>query len=178
MEYGVVVWGEEKWEEAEKIQREMGRRILGVKTFTNNEAVLGDLGWWRMKARRDLLKLKYWWKLLKMKSDRLPRKVYVWDSSRKVKRSWSASIEVLLQHLGLQEFWVSQEIAMEIKEWELLVRSKIQEREQKLWWQGVQESKKLRTYRLVKKELKLEGYLENKDEKGRREKGRREMARM
>merc|ERR1711954_490534 len=81
-------------------------------------------------------------------------------------------IEVLLQDLGLQEFWVSQEIAMEIKEWELLVRSKIHEREQKLWWQGVQESKKLRTYRLVKNELKLEGYLEKKDEKGRREMAR------
>merc|ERR1712081_11278 len=49
---------------------------------------------------------------------------------------------------------------------------KIHEREQKLWWQGVQESKKLRTYRLVKNELKLEGYLENKDKKGRREMAR------
>ena len=28
LEYGAEVWGGEKWEEAEKLQREMGKRIL------------------------------------------------------------------------------------------------------------------------------------------------------
>ena len=169
LEYGVEVWGDEKWEEAEKIQREMGRRIMGVKSFTNNEVVLGDLGWWRMKARRDLLKLKFWWKLLKMKSDRFTRLVYAWDSTSKLERSWSSRIEALLQGLGLHEYWKSQETGMNIKEWETLVRAKIQEREQKVWWNKVLESRKLRTYRLVKNELKMEEYLGNEDDKGRRE---------
>ena len=45
LEYASEVWGEGPWEEAEKLQREIGRLILGVPTQTPNEMVLGDLGW-------------------------------------------------------------------------------------------------------------------------------------
>merc|ERR1712083_1079272 len=53
-------------EEAEKLQREMGKRILRLKVSTNNEVVLGELGWWKMKARRDMIRLRYWRKLVNM----------------------------------------------------------------------------------------------------------------
>ena len=59
LEYGAEIWGEGPWEEAELIQREMGR-ILRCRKTTTNEAVLGELGWWRMKTRREFIKLKYW----------------------------------------------------------------------------------------------------------------------
>ena len=41
-----------------------------------NAAVRGELGWWRMGARRDYLKLKYWLKILFMSDTRLVKKVY------------------------------------------------------------------------------------------------------
>ena len=50
----------EKWEEAERLARRMGRAILGVRRSTVNEVVMGELGWWTMKARRDFLRLMYW----------------------------------------------------------------------------------------------------------------------
>ena len=58
LEYASEVWGEDPWEEAEKLQREIGRLILGVPTQTPNEMVLGDLGWWELKARRNKARLK------------------------------------------------------------------------------------------------------------------------
>ena len=54
LEYGAEVWGDEQWEEGEKIQREMGRRLLRCHSKTANEVVLGELGWWRLRTRRDL----------------------------------------------------------------------------------------------------------------------------
>ena len=54
LEYASEVWGEGPWEEAEKLQREIGRLILGVP----NDMVLGDLGWWELKARREKARLK------------------------------------------------------------------------------------------------------------------------
>ena len=42
------------------MQREMGRRILRCNGKTTNEAVLGELGWWKLKTRREYCKLKYW----------------------------------------------------------------------------------------------------------------------
>ena len=60
LEYGAEVWCSEDdfvWEEAEKIQRKMARRILHCRKSTTNEAVLGELGWTSLKARRMMLRL-------------------------------------------------------------------------------------------------------------------------
>ena len=99
-EYGAEVWGEERWEEMEKIQREMGKRILGLKASTNNEVVRGEMGWWRMKARKDMLRLRYWRKVINMKQEKLPRKVYEWElRRRKRRRSWTMYTKRLMMEL-------------------------------------------------------------------------------
>ena len=36
--------GVEKWEEAERVSRKMGKAILGVRKSTVNEVVMGELG--------------------------------------------------------------------------------------------------------------------------------------
>src|SRR6185436_9763415 len=76
LEYGAAVWGRGRWEEGEKVQREMGRRILRCHSKTCNEAVQGELGWWRLSTRRDLLRLKYWINLILMDDGRLPKRMY------------------------------------------------------------------------------------------------------
>ena len=73
LEYGCEIWGDEKWDEGERVQREMGRRILRCNGKTTNEAVLGELGWWRLQTRRDYCKLKYWVRILMMSQTRLVR---------------------------------------------------------------------------------------------------------
>ena len=45
LEYGVVVWGDAKWEQAERVQREMAKMILRCSSKMANEVVLGELGW-------------------------------------------------------------------------------------------------------------------------------------
>ena len=57
LEYGAEIWGDEEWDEGEKIQREIGRRILRCHGKTANEAVLGELGWWSLRTRREFMKL-------------------------------------------------------------------------------------------------------------------------
>ena len=59
VEYGAEIWGGGDWEEGEKLQRNMRKRILGLKESTTNEVVRGELGWWLLKARRDMMRLKY-----------------------------------------------------------------------------------------------------------------------
>ena len=60
LEYGAEVWGGDDWEEAEVVQRQMGKRILNVSDYTANEVVMGELGWLSLKARRDMLRLFFW----------------------------------------------------------------------------------------------------------------------
>ena len=51
----------------------MARRILRCNGKTTNEAVLGELGWWKLRTRREFCKLKYWIRVLLMNENRLVR---------------------------------------------------------------------------------------------------------
>ena len=156
------------WEEAEKLQRDMGKRILGLMGSTNNEVIQGELGWWTMKARRDMLRLRYWWKILNMGRERLTRRVYEWDLRCSGEKRWTAQTRKLLIELGLGREWERQEVNGSREEWGVILNQKIQEREQQKWWRSVTLRLKLRTYRKVKKYLRFEEYLKSQDEKGRR----------
>ena len=168
VDYGAEIWGDERWEDLDKLQRDMGKRILGLKGSTNNEVVLGELGWWPMKARRDMLRLRYWRKLIVMDKERLPKRVYEWELKRKTRNCWTAYTKKILLELGLRDSWEKQEAEESKDEWNKLIFDRIQDREQKNWWKRVTERPKLRTYRKVKKKLEFEEYLNSNDEKGRR----------
>ena len=75
LEYACEIWGDGKWKEADELQHDMGKRILGVSKRTIN-AVRGELGWQRLEARRDLARLRFWGKIVLMSEDRLVRRVY------------------------------------------------------------------------------------------------------
>jgi hypothetical protein len=66
LEYGCEVWGDE-FDDFEKVQTEMGRKILRCGPRMNNEVVRGEL-WW--------MRLRYWGKITQMKNERLPKKIY------------------------------------------------------------------------------------------------------
>jgi hypothetical protein len=176
LEYGAEVWGGEEWEEAEVIQREMGRRILRCKSKTSNEAVLGELGWWRMKTRRDFIKLKYWINIVLMEESRLVKQIY--QSSKAAYQSrwvenWSAAIHRLLLKYNLGHLWNDESIITNLEgiEWEDrtirghrkfwvgIIKKKIQEEEEKEWKKAMEDKPKLRTYRTIKNKLELEEYL-------------------
>ena len=72
LEYGTVVWGDE-----------MGKMILRCSSKMTNEVVLGELGWWTLKGRRDFLRLSYWGNIVGgMSPNRLVWHVYHHSRSR------------------------------------------------------------------------------------------------
>ena len=103
LEYGAAVWGECVWEEAERIQREMARMILKCSPKMTNEAVLGELGWWTLKGRRELLRLKYYGKIVRMGEDRLVKQVYV-ESRKRLEEGkqskWCADTKAILHNIA------------------------------------------------------------------------------
>ena len=169
LEYGAEIWGESNWKEAETLQRTMAKRILGMNEKTSNEAVLGDLGWWPLKARRDMIRLRYWQTILSMKEKRLPRLIYDWQKEQKYHNdSLLLCTKKLLVELDLHDYLISQKINMNKAEWNKLIQRKIQEREQREWRQRALSKPKLRTYIKYKKILKEEEYLNSEDAIGRR----------
>ena len=85
LEYGAEVLnahGDSKWDEAEKLARKIGRRVLKCGNRLPNEAIMGELGWMSMRGRRMLLRLSYWGKILQMDDGRWVKKVYEQGKAR------------------------------------------------------------------------------------------------
>lgn len=113
LEYGAEIWGDVEWEEAEKLQREMARRILRCSSSTAKEVVLGELGWMTIKARRMKLMVKYWGKIVRMNEDRLVKRLYREGRISMVKGGWCERVENIMLLLGteLSNRWNTEDLS-------------------------------------------------------------------
>ena len=187
LEYGAEIWGNCTWEEAEKLQRSAARRILGAKQGTSNAFLVGELGWWPLSARRDMLRLRFWWKLVNMPQARGVRQVYDYcrqkfrlsfSAGKKLAKlqkhsmNWCEYTYSLLKELNMEVLWWTEKLEG-FKKWNTLVYSKIQQREEGRWKESMANNVKLEIYRQVKHKLKLELYLlDERSRPGRIEFGR------
>ena len=172
LEYGAEIWGEVKWNEAEQVQREMGKMILRCSSKMANEVVTGELGWWSLKGRRDLLRLKFWGKIVGgMASSRLVKQVYEESRERYDKTGqsrWCKHTHAIMTEIGLEEVWKKGKLTKEeAKEWDGVLREKIHEHEQQQWQARMKQKPKLRTYRILKTKLTFEEYLTTRDKEAR-----------
>lgn len=187
LEYGAEVWETEDdnaWKEAEAVQLEMGRKILrcgGKKTSKVSAAfVNGELGWMPLRARRVMLRLRYWGKLERMPDDRLAKKVYK-ESRRRtddgtMSRSWCSYTRLLLQKVGLGEYWEADGGRRgELKDeagWKRLVGKAVEDWSEREWRARVEDNGILaRTYAglRTRRGREMAGYLQyDKDPIGRK----------
>jgi hypothetical protein len=183
LEYGAEVWGDEVWEEGERVQREMGRRILRCHGKTTNAAVIGEMGWWKLRTRRDFMKLKYWIKILLMDDSRLVKRVY--RASKKAymdqgTRNWCQVIHKLVIKYKLEDLWKDESAVLRPAEledapdrntprirrhWFRWIYKRMHEVEQEEWLKEINSKAKLRTYRTFKTKLELEPYLLSENNK-------------
>ena len=153
LEYGAEIWGDKKWKDGAQIQKKMGKRILQLKKTTADEVVLGELGWWPLKARRDMLRLRYWRKILNMTEERLPKITYEWQRESGNESSWVKYTEKILEELGMQELWEKQKVVESKYEWDKKIEKIIHQREEISWKTRMLNKPKSRTY--IKHKVKL-----------------------
>ena len=172
LDWGAEIWPTDevnKWAEAETMQKDVMRRILQCRSKTTTEAVRGELGWWTMKGRRTMLRLRYWGRLVRMDDDRLVKAVYLRARLRYEvlkEKNWCSYTHTLLKQVGLGSSWTSDD-AEDEDGWNAKVKEKVHEHEQKRWKAGMATKTKLRTYTKVKTKLEQEEYLASEDEWGR-----------
>jgi hypothetical protein len=164
LEFGAEVWPSESnhvWKEAQQLQQKIAKRILQCNSTTTNEAVLGELGWWKLETRRDLIRLKYWNKILNMNNNRMTKKIY--NENRRThelsgEKNWSSYTHTLLSKYNLESYW-KDNLPIQPNEWERIVHKNIHTHEETTWKENMMKKPKLRTYRLIKRTLQRERYL-------------------
>ena len=105
LEYGSEVWGKDKWMVGEKLQLNMGKKILRCTLHTSNEAIYGDLGWWSLEARRNYKKLVYWYHLETLENNRITKRVYLLSKNNNKSTGWAVTIHKILSLYGLQRLY-------------------------------------------------------------------------
>jgi hypothetical protein len=162
MEYGAEV-DSEVWEEAEVMQRMAGRMCLGVGRSVPNAVVMGEMGWWTVRARREFLRVAYWGKVVRERAGSVVRCVYE-EGRRRIergvagKREWCVETRRLLVELGLGELWETEDVGEE-KGWKAMVRGVMQEREEMRWRKSMVGKTTLERYMRVKTTLRKEWFL-------------------
>ena len=170
LEYGAECFGDVVWEKAERVQYEMGRKILQVGRNFPACAARGELGLWKLRARRDLLRLMYWSKMVGMGDERLVKRMYLvskFASSFHGHKNWcSATRKVLLKYgLGRCMRTFDDKVGVD---WRKVVKEKIEEKEQEEWKNETGATSRLGEYVKVKKKLEFEIYLRLENSEARR----------
>ena len=167
LEMGGEFMDDVEWAAAEKLQLQMGKMILGARVC--NDVVRGELGLWRVRARRWRKRLMYWWCMVNGEVAEIVNEVYELERKRDYegKKTWATDTRRILKKVGLEEYWWTEKKVQKSK-WKKLVCEKIQRFEEKEWRERIWNNKKLRWYRRVKSTLKFEDYLQDEWIQGRR----------
>ena len=118
-----------------------------------------------MEERRDMLRMTYWGKILRMGDDRLTLAAYKEQYKRKEENSWSEKIKKTLMKYGLEKTWERQYVE---DNWKETVEKKVREVAERQWMKECKGMSKLRTYIRCKKKLEVSAYLQVEDLEGRR----------
>jgi hypothetical protein len=162
LEYGAELESG-NWDEAERLQRMAGRIALGVGNSVADEVVLGELGWSTVRARFEMKRLKYWWKLVDEGGRGRLGQAYhegrnrVQEGQAK-QEEWCWQTRKVLLELGMGEVWEKEEVG-EKREWGRRVKKAMEVRSLREWRDGLAKKGKLWLYRQVKVEPKKEYYL-------------------
>jgi hypothetical protein len=168
MGYGSEVWevGKGEAEKMEKVQRRVGRQVLGCSQLVADVVVRGELGWVQLKARRDEMKLRFLGRLLRMDEKRAVRKmlaIRLADANQKGGSSaWCVQVAGLVEAYGLVETsrMAGERSAKAAEAWKKAVHGAVWSEEERAWRQGVVARPKLERYARVKQELALERFVD------------------
>ena len=140
------------------------RSFLGVGKYSALPSLEGDMGWIPTKIRHQLDTLKLWFRLCNMPVYRITRKIFLWDYSlSRTKNTWCRDVKSLLNALGMERYHehLGNNILRSSSIKTILTTSKqtLLSTYETDWVKKVKSLPKLRTYRCLKTELKVEDYV-------------------
>ena len=107
--YGSELWGLSKRHTIEKAHLFACKRILNVDSRSPNTLCYGELGRFPVYICAVIRAVKYWLRLCKMSTDRLPKQAYLMMLSGNTlgQRNWVQLIRTTLSRFGFGYVWIN-----------------------------------------------------------------------
>ena len=147
LDYASGVWGYVRGDEIQHIQNRAMRYFLGVHRFCPIAGMQGDMGWVTPRLNRFLPIVRLWNRLLLMNNDRITKKIFEWDFTKK--KGWCSEVAKIFDVMGIKNKCLEKQFC-DLR----FVKSKIIDIMGTQWKSELLEKPKLRTYRLFKNEFK------------------------
>ena len=100
------------------------RFILKVKGKTNISFMNGELNWLSLKGRRDMMRLRYWRKIILMEKTRTTKIAYQEEIKKGRSNSWAQQTKQTLKKYEMEKYWRQQLPLIKEEEWNTLVKKK------------------------------------------------------
>ncbi len=155
--YGSAIWGMYEQKRLNVIQNRACKFFLGLNRNSSNVAARGDMGWSAPVTRQRMDVFRLLQRLKSMPCNRLPHAIHLWSKRRG--NSWERNIDKLAKKLKLCDLVSTPAVNM------TCVRKRLRQIDETTWFtdmwddHGNPNGNKLRTYRLMKKDLKPESYV-------------------
>ena len=113
--YGSEIWGLQRVDVIEKVHTLACKRSLNVPLKTPNKCVYGDLGRYPLFVNSCIRAVKYWFKLLHMNENRLPKQAYHMQINMELngKWCWASRLRDLLCKFGFGFVWLQKSVGNE-----------------------------------------------------------------
>ena len=150
LQYGSEIWGlDNATQHCEKVHLYALKKYLGVSLRTPNDFVYNELNRFPITINFAIRCIKYWFKLIHMPDDRLPKKAYVmlYNLDARGKVTWATNVRNCLFRYGFGYVWMEQGVGHESEFLRLFKQRMIDCRWQN-WSEHVNGSERFEMYRM------------------------------
>ena len=157
--YASEIWGITRNSTIESAHLFVMKRYLGVSRKTPNNLVYGETGRYPLYINSMIRAIKYWFRLLNMTEDRIPRIAYERERREEQKiQNWAIEIKRCLDRYGFSEIWTQQRVNNEngfLKE----LKQRMIDGYRQEWHDKIMNRDRFITYRSFKDTHQTETYL-------------------
>lgn len=160
--YSSEIWGYQRLECIEKVHMLACKRFLGVPLKTPNKMVYGELGRFPLYINSTVRCLKYWFRLLQMDPQRLPKQAYAMLilQDQNGKRCWATEIRELLFRTGFGFVWMNQGV-QDIGGFLKVVKQRLLDMFMQEWSSTIRNKERYIMYSIIKDDFGKAAYIQD-----------------
>ena len=158
IEHGSGVWGFKEYDGLNRLQNRAIRSYLGTGKFTPISALTGEMGWIPLYVRTHCQMVKLWCRIVSMHKDRIPLRIFLWDShfSGTHSDTWTTNVKSIMYGCGFNSKTSDGLSGRFIGE---VVKGTLLQKHQNKWTVSIKSIPKLRTYTTLNIIYSVQPYL-------------------
>ena len=159
--YASEVWGLVPYDLAESVHTFACKRLLGVRKQTPNHYIYGETGRFPIWIESKIRAVKYWYKIMNMQEDRLPRLAFEREKlENKNHHNWAMKVKQLLEQTGYAYMWELGPVVSE-GTFVRVLRQRMRDNFMQSWTEKGNQCTKFNIYTSIKANFGTEIYLES-----------------